>query len=153
MRVKSDLSRSQHKKEASIMRSTLLLGLALFALSAGAAYAAGDHIGRTALVVGDDGKEAQTVFATDAPKIVLHAELKGAEAGAKVEGIWIAVKTDAAPANYKIDAATLTLDSSALEEVTFSLSKPTAGWPVGTYQVDLTYNGTAEKSVPFSVEK
>ena len=134
------------------MRSTLLLGLALFALSAGAAHA-GDHIGRTALVVGDDGTEAQTVFAADAPKIVLHVELKSPEVGAKVEGVCFAVKTDAAPANYKIDAATLTLDSSTLDEVTFSLSKPTAGWPVGTYQVELTYNGAAEKTVPFSVEK
>ena len=132
------------------MRSTLLLGLALFAVSAGVAHA-GDHIGRTALVVGDDGTEVQTVFAADAPKIVLHAELKGAEAGAKVEGTWIAVKTDAAPANYKIDAATVTLDN-ALDEATFSLSKPTAGWPVGTYEVELTYNGTAEKTVPFSVK-
>ncbi len=60
-----------------------------------------------------------------------------AEVGAKVEGVWVAVKTDAAPANYKIDAATLTIDN-AQEEVTFSLSKPTAGWPVGTYQVELT---------------
>jgi hypothetical protein len=104
------------------------------------------------LVVGDDGTEAQTVFAADAPKIVLHVELKSPEVGAKVEGVWVAVKTDAAPANYKIDAATLTIDN-AQEEVTFSLSKPTAGWPVGTYQVELTYNGAAEKTVPFSVEK
>jgi hypothetical protein len=132
------------------MRSTLLLGLALFALSAGAAHA-GEHIGRTALVVGDDGTEVQTVFATDTPKIVLHVELKGAEVGAKVDAAWIAVKTDAAPANYKIDAVTVAVDN-AQDEATFSLSKPTAGWPVGTYQVELTYNGTAEKSVPFSVK-
>jgi hypothetical protein len=132
------------------MRATLLLSLALFALSAGAAHA-GDHIGRTALVVGDDGTEVQAVFAPDTPKIVLHVELKGAEAGAKVEAAWIAVKTDAAPANYKIDAVSTTLDST-LDEATFDLSKPTAGWPVGTYQVELTYNGTAEKTVPFSVK-
>ena len=133
------------------MRSIFLLGLALFAISAGVAHA-GDHIGRTAFAIGDDGKEMLTVFATDTPKIVLHVELKDAEVGAKVGAVWIAVKTDAAPANYKIDASTLTLDTVE-NEVTFSLSKPTAGWPVGTYQVELSYNGTAEKAAPFSVEK
>ena len=132
------------------MRSTALLAFALFAVFAVAAHAAGDHIGRTALVVGE-GTEVQEVFATDTPKIVLHVELKGAEAGAKVVGTWIAVKTDGAPANYKIDAVTLTLDST-LDEVEVSLSKPDAGWPVGTYKVEVSYDGTVEKTVPFSVK-
>jgi hypothetical protein len=133
------------------MRSTLLLGFALLAVSAGAAHAAGDHIGRTALVV-DEGTEVQTIFAADTPKIVIHIELKDAVVGAKVEAAWIAVKTDAAPANYKIDAATVTLDN-ALDEATFGLSKPDAGWPAGAYQVELSYGGTLEKTVPFSVTK
>ena len=93
-----------------------------------------------------------TVFAADTPKIVIHIELKDAVVGAKVEAAWIAVKTDAAPANYKIDAATVTLDN-ALDEATFGLSKPTAGWPAGTYQVELRYDGTLEETVPFSVNK
>jgi uncharacterized protein (DUF2126 family) len=131
------------------MRSTLL-ALALFAVPVTAAHAAGDHIGRTALVV-DEGTEAQQVFAADTPKIVLHVELKNAAAGAKVEGAWIAVKTEGAPENYKIDAATVTLDD-AQDEATFALSKPTAGWPVGSYQVNLTYEGAVEKTVPFSVK-
>ena len=131
------------------MRSPLLLAAALFAVSA-AAQAAGDHIGRTALVV-DTGTEVQEVVAPDTPKIVLHIELKGAEAGAKVTGTWIAVKTDVAPPNYKIDEAVLTLDST-LDEAEVALSKPDAGWPVGTYKVEVSYNGTVEKTVPFSVK-
>jgi hypothetical protein len=132
------------------MRSTLLLAAALFAVSA-AAQAASEHIGRTALVV-DTGTEVQEVFAADTPKIVIHSELKDAVVGAKVEAAWIAVKTDAAPAHYKIDAATVTLDN-ALDEATFGLSKPTAGWPAGTYQVEVSYDGTLEETVPFSVKK
>jgi hypothetical protein len=132
------------------MRSTLLVAAALFAVSA-AAHAAGGHIGRTALVV-DTGSDVQETFAADTPKIVIHIELKDAVVGAKVEAAWIAVKTDAAPANYKIDAATVTLDN-ALDEATFGLSKPDAGWPAGTYQVEVSYDGTLEKTVPFSVTK
>ncbi len=133
------------------MRSTLLLTAALFALSAVGAQAAGDHIGRTALVV-DTGTQAQEAFAADTPKIVIHIELKDPTVGAKIQAAWIAVKTDGAPANYKIDAATVTVDN-AQDEATFGLSKPDAGWPVGAYQVEVSYDGTLEKTVPFSVAK
>ncbi|HEX4507836.1 MAG TPA: hypothetical protein VH722_19065 [Alphaproteobacteria bacterium] len=133
------------------MRSTLPLAVVFAVASAIGAHAAGDHIGRTALVVGDDGTEVQQQFAADTPKIVLHVELKGAEPGAKIEGAWIAVKTDVAPPNYKIDAATVTADNGQ-DEATFALSKPDAGWPVGSYQVQLTYDGAVEKTVPFTVK-
>jgi hypothetical protein len=132
------------------MRSTLPLAVVFAVAFAIGAHAAGDHIGRTALVVGD-GTEAQQEFAPDTPKIVLHVELKDPAVGAKVEGAWIAVKTDAAPANYKIDAATVTVDN-AQDEATFALSKPNAGWPVGSYQVQVTYDGALEKTVPFTVK-
>jgi hypothetical protein len=133
------------------MRSPLVLAPTLFALSAVAAHAAGDHIGRTALVV-DTGTEAQQAFAPDTPKIVLHVELKDPTVGAKIEGAWIAVKTDAAPADYKIDTATVTVDNDQ-DEATFGLSKPNAGWPTGTYQVEIRYEGNLEKTVPFTVTK
>jgi hypothetical protein len=100
----------------------------------------------------DTGTEVQETFTADTPKIVIHVELKNAAVGAKVEAAWIAVKTDAAPANYKIDAATVTLDNE-LDEATFGLSKPDAGWLAGAYQVQVSYDGTLEKTVPFSVTK
>lgn len=133
------------------MRSLLVLTAALFALSAVAAHAAGDHIGRTALVV-DTGTEAQEAFASDTPKIVLHVELKDPTVGAKIEGAWIAVKAEGAPADYKIDAVTVTVDNGQ-DEATFALSKPTSGWPIGTYQVEIRYEGNLEKTVPFTVTK
>jgi len=133
------------------MRSSLFLTASLFAFSAVFAHAAGDHIGRTALVV-DTGTEAQQVFAPDTPKIVLHVELKDPTVGAKIEGAWIAVKTDVAPANYKIDAATVTVDNDQ-DEATFALSKPNSGWPTGAYQVEIRYDGNLEKTVPFTVTK
>jgi hypothetical protein len=133
------------------MRSLLVLTATLVAFTAVAAHAAGGHIGRTALVV-DTGTEAQQAFAPDTPKIVLHVELKDPTVGAKIEGAWIAVKTDGAPANYKIDATTLTVDNEQ-DEATFGLSKPDSGWPTGTYQVELRYDGNLEKTVPFTVTK
>jgi hypothetical protein len=133
------------------MRSPLVLAATLFAFSAAAAPAAGDHIGRTALVV-DTGTEVKQVFSPDTPKIVLHVELKDPAVGAKIEGAWIAVKTDVAPPNYRIDAATITVDDDQ-DEATFGLSKPNSGWPSGTYQVEIRYEGKLEKTVPFTVTK
>lgn len=133
------------------MRTPLVVTATLFVLSAVAAHAAGDHIGRTALVV-DTGTEVQQAFAPDTPKIVLHVELKNPTVGAKIEGAWIAVKTDAAPPNYKIDAATVTVDNEQ-DEATFGLSKPDSGWPAGAYQVEIRYDGNLEKTVPFTVTK
>jgi len=37
------------------------------------------------------------------------------------------------------------------DEASFSLSKPTNGWPVGDYRVDLLIDGTKAKSVAFKV--
>ena len=50
-----------------------------------------------------------------------------------------------------IDTATVTPETG-MREASFSLSKPTAGWPTGDYRIDLSINGAASGSVPFSVE-
>lgn len=58
---------------------------------------------------------------------------------------------DAAPANTKIDEATLTADQDDFYGA-FSLTKPTKGWPVGKYRVDI-YNGDElATSVTFTIK-
>lgn len=100
----------------------------------------------------DDSDTAMDVFATDTPKIFLHATLVDVASGAKLTGTWIAEKTDAAPPDYKIDSVTLTV--GALTNIaTFSLSKPNAGWPTGDYRVELAIDGKAAGSAHFKVAK
>jgi len=112
------------------------------------ALAADTSIGRTALTL-PDSTNAVTTFKSDAPKIVLHVEILDTSKGTKIGAEWIAEKTSAAPPNYRIDGSELTLDGEV--EATFLLSKPDAGWPVGTYRVDLSVNGEKAKSVAFQV--
>ena len=126
--------------------STALLALVL----ATAAYAS-PHYADLKLSDSEDG-DAKASFATDTPKIFLHAGLVDIATGAKLGAAWIAEDTaGVAPANYKIDSMETAAGAIANVE-TFSLSKPTAGWPVGTYRVDLFIDGKAAGNVHFKVE-
>jgi hypothetical protein len=134
------------------MRIVPAIAAVLLCLSS-AAFAGEPRFGQTAFAL-ESGTAAQTVFAPDAPKIVLHVQVQDIPKGAKITADWIAVKTDVAPANYKIDSATLDIDRDiASDESSFSLSRPNAGWPVGDYKVDLSINGKVAKSPTFKVAK
>jgi hypothetical protein len=131
-----------------IMKKTAAL---LAFVLATAAYAGSPHYADLKLSDSEDG-DAKSSFAPDTAKIFLHAGLVDIAAGAKLSSAWIAEDTGGvAPANYKIDSMETTAGSIANVE-TFSLSKPNAGWPVGTYRVDLFIDGKAAGSVPFKVE-
>lgn len=95
---------------------------------------------------------AVTVFKPGTPKVFLRAKLVDVPAGATVKGAWIAEKTGVAPPNYKIDEKELKV-YPMMNEVTYSLSKPNAGWPVGEYRVDLYINNKPAGNVKFRVAK
>ncbi len=132
----------------SIKKLTALLTLFL----ATAAYAGTPHYADLTLSDSEDGDAIES-FAPDTAKIFLHAGLVDVASGAKLSSDWVAEDTGGvAPANYKIDS--VTLDKGMLINVaTFSLSKPTAGWPVGKYRVDLFIDGKPSGSVHFKVAK
>lgn len=131
------------------LKRTILAALFAAFIAVVPALAADPSIGRAAVTL-PDAKEAQTAFKSDAPQIVLHAELLDMQQGTKVSADWIAENTNgAAPPNYKIDSAEMTIKDE--DEATFSLSKPTNGWPVGDYRVDLLIDGTKAKSVTFKI--
>ena len=75
------------------------------------------------------------------------------ETGSKLSSSWIAEDTHgAAPDNYKIDSVDL-LVKGGINVATFSLSKPTKGWPKGKYRVDLFIDGKAAGSMHFKIEE
>jgi hypothetical protein len=125
----------------------------LTSLLAAGAYAAGaPHYSDMKLSNSKDGEATET-FAPDTPKIFLQAGLVDVPSGSKVSSDWIAEDTGgAAPANYKIDSVTLDV-GMITNEVTFSLSKPNAGWPLGKYRVELFIDGKAAGAKHFEVSK
>ena len=103
-------------------------------------------------IVLSDSREgaAMTTFHHDTPKIYLRAKVADIPAGAAVKGVWIAEKTKVAPPNYKIDEKEMKV-VPLLDEVTFSLGKPNAGWPEGDYRVELFIAGKPVKKVKFRI--
>ena len=105
------------------------------------------------LVISDtaEGKEMRTFKPTTA-KIYVRSKLTGVDKPVKSKAEWIAVKVDGAPPNHKIDATELNAGPT-MNKVQFSFSKPTAGWPVGDYRVDLFLDGKKANEVKFKVAK
>jgi uncharacterized RDD family membrane protein YckC len=93
---------------------------------------------------------AMTTFHHDTPKIYLRAKVADIPAGATVKGVWIAEKTKVAPPNYKIDEKEMKV-VPMMDEVTYSLGKPNAGWPEGDYRVELFIAGKPMKKVKFRI--
>ena len=122
---------------------------AIFLVSvATSAQAADPNYGHTAFAV-EGSSSPQTSFTPDTAKIVLHVQLVDVPKGAKLSADWIAVQAAGAPDNYKIDS--ITVDATDQDEAEFSLSKPDAGWPVGSYRVDLSIDGKMLQSPSFKV--
>ncbi len=105
------------------------------------------------LVLSDTkGGDAKSTFKPQTAKIFLHAKLVDVPTGSKVKSEWIAVKTRAAPPNYKIDGVELKI-GPLVNNVDFNFSKPTAGWPEGDYRIDLFINDKPAGNMKFQVVK
>jgi hypothetical protein len=106
------------------------------------------------LVLSDaKGGPPKSTFKPQTEKIFLHANLVDVPSGAKVRSDWIAVNTNgAAPANYKIDSVELKI-GKLVNSVDFNFSKPTKGWPVGDYRIDLFIDDKPATNVKFTVTK
>lgn len=104
------------------------------------------------IVLTDDKERATDKhnFSPDTPSIFLLATLADVPSGVRLKSVWIAEKTEVAPANYEIDSTELT-GGGAMNKVTFSLSRPDAGWPPGEYRVELLIDGNPSGSARFTV--
>ena len=120
----------------------------------GAAFGAwaADMLGEPTISA-EKGGASQTTFAPDSAELFLQVGLTGVASGSTLTCTWIAEDTHgAAPANFKIAATDIKIGS--IDNVgDCSLSKPNAGWPVGTYRVDLAVNGQTIKNAKFSVAR
>jgi hypothetical protein len=97
-----------------------------------------------------DGQTAKQTFAPKTKKIYLSAWLTDVSPGAKLKSVWFAEKNNVTPDNYKLDSAELEVRGK-MNRVTYSLSKPKRGWPVGTYRLELFIDDKLTDTVRFSV--
>jgi hypothetical protein len=95
--------------------------------------------------------EPTTSFTADAPKLFALFKTKGATNGDKARGVLFADDVgDAAPANTKVFETSLTLEGDT-EDGGFNFSKPTTGWPVGKYHVEIYVNDELATKVQFTI--
>ena len=77
---------------------------------------------------------------------------KGIKDGDKVRGVLIAEDVgDVAPANTKVLEKTLALNGDT-DDGDFNFSKPTNGWPVGKYRVEVYVNDELATTAKFAIE-
>jgi hypothetical protein len=106
---------------------------------------------RAALAVDKDTKPT-TTFSADVPQIYAFWIGDGLKSGDKVRGVWIAEDVgDAAPKDTKIDEAILTAETPT-DHSAFSLSKPTKGWPVGQYRIEIYVGDKLAETLKFTIE-
>lgn len=133
------------------MRRFALLALVSLALFPHAIRAADEPAIQVAIAKDKDSKPAAT-FPADVPQLYAFFRSDGTKQGDKLRGVWIASDVgDAAPKDTKIDELTLTADKDNAFGA-FSLSKPTKGWPVGKYRVEVYDNGELVTIAHFTIE-
>jgi hypothetical protein len=125
------------------------------ALSIAAVICASAHAGEVkveAAIAVDKDTKPTTTFAANVPKLYAFFRTKGTEKGDKLRGVWIAEDVgDAAPKKTKIDEATLTADEDDFYGA-FSLTKPTKGWPVGKYRVEIYRGDELATTAKFTIK-
>lgn len=124
-----------------------------FALSVAATSAFAAGFEEIVVSATEDADVSDESFATDTADIHLSADITDEiAAGSKITVSWIAVNTGGrAPDNYRINETTHEVGTFG-NHLNASLSKPDAGFPAGTYQIELSVDGKVEETVPFVVK-
>ena len=93
-----------------------------------------------------------TTFASNTPKLYAIFKTEGAKTGDKIRGVLIAEDVgDVAPANTKVLETILDIEGDT-EAGDFSFSKPTNGWPVGKYRVEIYVNDELATAAKFTIK-
>src|SRR5205085_4581669 len=127
-----------------------IFGLLIGVISIAAARA-GDVEVEATMMTEPHGREL-TAYTADAPRLYATFKTKGASDGDKIRAVWIADDVgDAAAKGTKIDEKTLKMEGDT-EDGVFSLSKPTNGWPVGKYRVEIYVNDELVTKLKFTIK-
>jgi len=93
-----------------------------------------------------------TTFASTTPKLYAIFKTEGAKTGDKIRGVLIAEDVgDVAPANTKVLETILDIEGDT-EAGDFNFDKPTNGWPVGKYRVEIYVNDELATAAKFTIK-
>src|SRR5207302_5921792 len=125
-------------------------GLLISGLISIAAARAGEVKVEATMMTEPHGREL-TAYTADAPRLYAIFKTKGTSEGDNVRCVWIADDVgDAAAKGTKIEEKTITAKGDMEGE--FSLSKPTPGWPLGKYHIEIYVNDELATKVNFEIK-
>ena len=142
-----------HSRRIRGAQTFLRLGLLVLVVAAviSVSVARGDVKIQVVMSTGPED-EPTTTFAADTPKIFALFKTKGLQDGDKLRGVWIAEDVgDVAPKETKIDEKSIKAEGDTDDGV-FSLSKPTNGWPVGKYRLEIYVGDELTKTGKFTIK-
>ena len=89
-------------------------------------------------------------FYPDTPQIVCVWEIADTDRTTPLKSVWIAEDVgDVAPPNYQLAEKSM----SGLNEGKFYVTRPTNGWPIGKYRLEIYIGDTLAKQIPFSIKQ
>jgi hypothetical protein len=99
-----------------------------------------------------DGTQLSSAFsATDTIYVV--SDLANGVTGNVVTSKWTVVSVEGYDPGFVIDEVDITLDEDKLAyTIYFYFEPPEGGWPAGTYQVEVLFNGVTNSTVQFTVQ-
>lgn len=99
-----------------------------------------------------DGVEVSNTFGTT-DTVYVVSDIANGVAGNVVSSKWTVVSVEGFEPGFLIDEVDLTLDEDQLAyTVYFYFEPPEGGWPIGTYQVEVFFNGASTSTVQFSIQ-
>lgn len=112
--------------------------------TAGSSGAGGGAVAIKGIYFANDseGKDVATEFSPASEIIYCFANISGAKAGTKVTARWIATQATGVEPNYLIASVDDTFKTEG-NIFTSNLSRPTNGFPVGDYRVELYVNDSS----------
>ncbi len=94
----------------------------------------------------------RNIFPSSTAKIYVNYYVENLPKGARLRAVWWVDRAEGIAENSRITATESTPGAGSFFGA-FSYSKPTGGWPVGTYHVDLFIEDRLERAVSFRVVK
>jgi hypothetical protein len=111
---------------------------------------AGDVEVHAVMMTEPHGREI-SAYTADAPRLYAIFKTQGAKEGDNIRCAWFADDVgDAAPKGTKIDETSISLKGNMEGE--FSLSKPTPGWPLGKYHIEIYVDDKLATNVKFEIK-
>lgn len=99
-----------------------------------------------------DGAEVSSTFGTT-DTVYVVSDVSNGVVGNVVASKWTVVSVEGYDPGFVIDEVDLTLDEDQLTyTVYFYFEPPEGGWPLGTYQVEVFFNGATVSTVQFTVQ-